>query len=100
MAQRFTTREIPAFTLRPGDVIHEGDGKRDKTTIVRYLTRYSTHATINSRTHHQGCRGIHVNGSACWEADARLRVTRETPQGIGFDEMAEIMEEWERMNVA
>lgn len=76
---RFTTREIPAYALRPGDVIVEKqDDRRDKTTIVKWVTRHSKHATHGSKTHHTGCYGIHVNGSACWHADTRLRVTRET----------------------
>lgn len=92
---RYTTRQIPAYALRQGDVIVEAqDDRRDKTTIVRYVTRYSKHATNGSKTHHTGCRGIHVNGSACWDADALLNVTRENSS----NGMEDIAREWLAMN--
>ncbi|HEY6018384.1 MAG TPA: hypothetical protein VIY48_00335 [Candidatus Paceibacterota bacterium] len=59
-------------------IVEKQDDRRDKLTVVRFVTRYSKHAMSGSKTHHTGCRGIHVNGSACWDADALLRVTRET----------------------
>lgn len=78
MAQRFVTMEIPASQLRPGDVVTEEQSNRaDKHTVVKTITRYSKHATMTSKTHHQGCRGVHVNGSNCWDAALPLRVTRE-----------------------
>lgn len=79
MPQRFVTAEIPAHQLRPGDLIIESESFRhERTLTVKSVTRYSKHATYRSKFHHTGCYGVHVNGSNCWDADALVKVTRDT----------------------
>lgn len=81
MAQKFVTLNIPAYKLRVGDVIRDGR----HMVPVRTLSRWNKHATDDDKRYHTGCRGVHVNGSACWEADALLQVTRQHDLSMPMD---------------
>jgi hypothetical protein len=76
LAQKFVTKEIPAFQLREGDVIHLSPKAQAR---VEFISRYSKHAPITSVDKHSSCRGIHINGRMCWDLDVRLTVTRPVP---------------------
>ena len=69
--------EITARSLRSGDVIVGRPGAATaKRLHVTTVTKWNKSATYNSSIHHRGCRGVHVNGMHCYEADTPLLVSR------------------------